>query len=428
MKKIILTLIILWGMIMAPMEARQVEERPQKGGLVLVWSDTLPGGYEELTALFYDTHHRHFQDPRAPRFLLIDRKGRVALGIGGYVKVTASYDFAGALPDRDFVTYDIPVPRNPAERSQFQMDASTSRLFLKLVGKNPVLGNYEVYVEGGFRGGEGAGLRLRQAYVSTRDFLIGQAHSTFTDPATASPTIDFEGPSGQTGSRRVMVRYTCHFHRDWQMALAAEIPSATYTLREGDNTAIRQRMPDIPLYLQYAWKDGRDHVRVSGLLRGLSYRDLLSAKNRMEFGWAVQLSGVAHLVPALTLYYQGVYGCGYSAYLNDLAGKGFDLIPDPSLPGELYAPKALGYVVGLQYAFTPRCFVSASYSQCRLYPRLGALPATAYRNGQYVVGNAVYQLSADCNIGVEYLYGSRTNRNGDSGCANRLNAMIQYNF
>lgn len=108
-------------------------------------------------AMFYDTRLLHFQDPRAPRFLLIDRKGRAALGIGGYVKATASYDFDGALPNRDFVTYDIPVPRNPAERNQYQMDASTTRLFLKLVGANSVLGKYTVYVESDFRGGQDYG-------------------------------------------------------------------------------------------------------------------------------------------------------------------------------------------------------------------------------------------------------------------------------
>ncbi len=428
MKKSMLVAIALCGIMVSPIKAQQEIQRPKESGLVLVWNDTLPGGYEELTALFYDTRHRHFQDPRAPRFLLIDRKGRAALGIGGYVKATASYDFAGALPNRDFVTYNIPVPRNPAEHSQYQMDASTSRLFLKLVGNNSILGKFEVYAEGGFREGSDGGFRLRQAYVSARGFLIGQTWSTFTDQAAAPPTIDFEGPSGQTGARNVMLRYTCRPHAHWQMALAVEMPSVTYTLREGYNLSIRQRMPDIPLYVQYAWNGGQDHLRVSALFRGLSYRNLLEMKNKTAFGWAVQLSGLAHLTPAITLYYQGVYGCGYETYLNDLGGEGFDLIPETTTSGNLYAPKALGYVVGLQYSFSSRCFVSASYSQCRLYPRAGTLSPGSYRYGQYVVGNAFYQLTADCSIGVEYLYGSRSNRNGASGSSNRFNAMIQYNF
>lgn len=36
-----------------------------------------------------------FHEPKAPRFLLTDRKGKFALGIGGYVKLAAEYDFGG---------------------------------------------------------------------------------------------------------------------------------------------------------------------------------------------------------------------------------------------------------------------------------------------------------------------------------------------
>ena len=41
-----------------------------------------------LVAVLYDTHDLHYADPSAPRFLFFDRKGKVALGIGGYIKGT----------------------------------------------------------------------------------------------------------------------------------------------------------------------------------------------------------------------------------------------------------------------------------------------------------------------------------------------------
>ncbi len=391
-----------------------------------LWSESSTN--DELLGMFYDTRYIHFQDPRAPRFLWFDREGRAALGIGGYVKATASYDFDGALPDKDFVTYDIPVPGNPAERNQYQMDASTTRLFLKLVGDNAALGKYTVYVEGDFRGGDHAGFRLNQAYVNARGFLVGQAWSTFVDPAAAPPTIDYEGPNGMTCVRNVMARYTLDLSSHWQMAMAVESPSVTYTLDEGYNTAIRQRMSDIPFYLQYAWNGGNSHIRASGLLRGLSYRDLVTSRNKSELGWAVQLSGLANITPKMTLFYQGVYGYGYGEYLNGLGGEGFDLIPDPDNQGRLYAPETLGYVAGLRYAFSPKFFMSSSYSQCRVYGKTGALPENAYRYAQYIVGNAFYNITPACSVGLEYLYGRRSNINREDGHANRINAMIQYSF
>ncbi len=435
MKKWLVSCICLVGMAISPMAAQQsrdvVEdwmEAPNPSQIIFLWGETPPSTNDGLIALFYDSGYRHFQDPRAPRFLFFDRKGRAALGIGGYVKATASYDFGGALPNRDFVTNAIPVPRNPAERSQFQMDASTTRLFLKLAGDNAILGKFVVYVESDFRGGQDYGLQLRQAYVNAHGFLAGQAWSTFVDPAAGPPTVDYEGANGATSVRNVQLRYTFNWTPRWQMALAVESPKTSYTLREGYNRSIRQRMPDLPMYIQYNWGESDNHVRVSGLLRGLSYRDLHTIDNRTVFGWAVQLSGMTHITPRLKLYYQGVYGEGYGGYVNDLIGQGFDLIPDPASPGKLYAPEILGYVAGVQYSFTPRCFASASYSQCRIYPKTGALEENAYRYTQYVVGNAFYKLTGDCNLGVEYLYGRRSNMNRMTGCANRVNAMIQYNF
>lgn len=394
--------------------------------IVFLWGGNAANS--ELIGMFYDTRQLHFQDPRAPRFLFVDRKGKVAFGVGGYVKVTASYDFDGAVPNRDFLTYDIPVPGNPAERNQFQMDATTSHLFFKLVGDNSVLGKYTVFIDGDFRAGQNYGFRLDQAYVQARGFLIGQTWSTFVDAAAAPPTIDYEGPTGMTSVRNVMMRYTFNMGKHWQMALAAEAPSVTCTLDGDYNAAINQRMPDIPFYIQYGWNGGHDHIRASGLLRGLSYRDLVAQRNRSVLGGAVQLSGVTHITRKLSLYYQGVYGYGYGEYLNGLNDEGFDLIPDPDTQGKLYAPETLGYVAGLQYAFSPKFFISASYSQSRVYSKQGALSPDSYRYAQYIVGNAFYNLTSDCSIGIEYLYGRRSNLNREDGQANRINTMIRYNF
>ena len=248
------------------------------------------------------------------------------------------------------------------------------------------------------------------------------------DPAAAPPTIDYEGPNGMTSVRNVMLRYTLDLSKHWQVALAAEAPSVTYTLSDGNNMAIRQRMPDIPFYVQYGWNEGNNHIRVSGLIRGLSYRDLMASRNKSVLGWAVQLSGLANITPKVMLYYQGVYGRGYDRYLNGLNGKGFDLIPDPNNQGKLYAPETLGYVAGIRYSFSQKFFISASYSQSRLYSKTGSLSENSYRYAQYIVGNAFYNLTPDCSIGLEYLYGRRSNMNREDGQANRINAMIQYNL
>ena len=382
----------------------------------------------EIIKAMYEANGRHFQDPRAPRFLFMDRKGKVALGIGGYVKGTMSVDMGGISDNLDFVTADIPVPKQADMLNQFQMDASTSRLFLKLVGRNTAVGNFSVYVESDFRGKDGHqyDLRLRQAYIRLGNLLFGRTRSTFADGAAGPPTIDFEGPSGSVSKKNTMIQYMQQIDKNWSWATSIESPSESYTVVKNESKSIKQRIPDIPAYMQYEWNDGQSHIRLSGLFRALSYRNLVKEENEYAIGWASQLSGMIAFSPRITFYYQAAYGKGYADYLNDLGGSGYDLIPDGD-GGKLKAPYALGIVGGLQYNLCKNLFVSASYSQCRLYDQ-ASLSDSAYKYGQYVVANAFYTPFSNCQVGIEFLYGNRHNHDGESGNAHRLNAMIQYNF
>lgn len=57
---------------------------------------------DEIIRIMNDRSQLRFHDPNAPRFLLTDQKGKFALGIGGYVRATAEYDFGGIVDDVDF--------------------------------------------------------------------------------------------------------------------------------------------------------------------------------------------------------------------------------------------------------------------------------------------------------------------------------------
>ena len=381
-----------------------------------------------LIRKMYEANGQHFQDPRAPRFLFMDKEGKVALGIGGYVKGTMSVDMDGISDNLDFVTADIPAPPQTTMRNQFQMDASTSRIFLKLVGNDTKVGDFTVYLETDFRGKNGHqyDLRLRQAFIQFGGWKLGKARTTFADAAASPPTIDFEGPSGSVSTKNTMIQYSHQFGKHWSTAMAIETPSASYTTDKNLSESIKQRIPDIPTYIQYAWDGGKSHIRLSNLFRFLSYRNLEQKDNKFAFGWASQLSGMITFSPHRKLYYQAAYGKGYADYLNDLGGAGYDLIPDGDT-GNLEAPYALGLVGGIQYNIHKNLFLSASFSQCRLYAD-GNLQGTDYRYGQYVAANVFYEPIDNCMVGFEYLYGNRHNIDGTSGDAHRINAMIQYHF
>lgn len=384
----------------------------------------------DLVAVLYDKTDLHFSDPDAPRFLFLDREGKVALGIGGYLKGTVQYDFDGMIDDgASFETYDIPVPSDPAARSQFYGNVNHSTIFLQLVGRSTRFGYYQMYIQTNFTGNgkTGYGMKLKQAWASLGNVTMGLARSTFVDGSAGTPTVDDQGPSGEMQGKNVLVRYAKTFGKGWRVAAGIEMPQMSVTVSDDTKCKkINPRVPDIPVNLQYAWDRGDSHVRLSGIFRNLYYRDLIAEKNRSQVGWAVQLSGVVDIAHTVDIFYQGAYGRGYGHYVNDLDGNGFDLVSSTT-PGKMTAPRTANFEVGARVNFTDNFFASASYSQARLFG-LGHLGGDTYRYGQYASVTAFYDIIPDLRIGLEYLHGSRTDFSGRSGHANRVIAMLQYSF
>lgn len=375
----------------------------------------------------YSRYNLAFEDPAAPRFLFLDKKGSVALGIGGYLKATGMYDMRGAVESNFFFTNMIPVPFNKAQSERFGATAAHSTIFLKLVSKPTKLGRIIVYIETDFLGDNGGyGLKLDQAYVKVGHITAGKVRSTFSDAPAMAPTVDDQGPSGQVTSKNMLIRYETADYSGFSAAVSIEVPPATYTLAPQTST-ISQRFPDIPLYLQYAW-NGDNHVRLTGLLRELSYRNDANATNHFETGWGVQFSVISKIVGGLGIFGHYTYGKGIASYINDLAGEGYDLVPNGI--GKMKAPGTSGWTAGLQYNFSSDFFATASFSQARLYNNKGqGLPAAStYDMGQYLAVNAFYNVIPDLRLGIEYLHGNRRNADGVTGKANRIEAMVQYSF
>lgn len=376
-------------------------------------------------ATMYSRENLAFEDPASPRFLFLDKKGKVALGIGGYLKAVAMYDFSGAIDNNLFVTNMIPAPFDPAQRNRFGATANHSTIFLKMVATDTPLGRVIVYIQTNFSGdGGNYGLQLKQAYVTVGHLTLGKARSTFADGPAMAPTVDDQGPSGQVSSKNMLVQYASPSYNGFSWAISAELPSASYTTGAGARS-ISQRFPDIPAYVQYSWASG-SHVRLSGILRELSYRDNVQASNHFATGWGVQVSAVGSIAGGLGFFGHYTYGKGISAYVNDLCDEGLDLVP-AATDGKLHAPAVAGLTGGLRYDFSSKVFATASYSRAQLYKSAEIGPHT-YRYGQYVTANVFYNPWGDLRLGLEYIHGTRKNADGEHGRANRFEAMVQYSF
>lgn len=383
----------------------------------------------DLVGLIYSRENLYFNEPGAPRFLFFDKEGKIAFGIGGAVRGTARYDFDGSIDDGpNFTTYDIPIPGNKARRQALGADASNSSIFMKLVGRSRRFGYYSAYIQTKFNGSEsGYGLSLKQAYLTLGAFTAGLTHSTFVDTKAGVPTIDEQGPSGATTVRNIQLRYSPRINSHLSAGVAVEFGKMSMTDRADVIGNAAQRIPDIPAYIQYRWHGGASHIRLSGILRTLSYYDLVQDKNRMKTAWGAQLSGYVALPAWLTLYYQAAYGAGIAEYVNDLSGDGLDLIPVGN-SGRAIAPKTLGLVGGIQFSKN-NFLASTSWDMCRMYNQSAVGDcATSYRRASYFTVNAFYTMFSDLQFGVEYTRGLRRNMNGQHNTANRISVLVQYSF
>ena len=427
MKTFLKSAVLLLGLGLLPSysQAQKVVVEDDEPNSVVFVSRDKAG--DELISIFNDPERKRFHDPGAPRFLLTDRKGRFALGIGGYVKAVGEYDFGGISDDVDFYPSLIPNKGQTKVRNQFQVDATTSTIFLKLVGRTKNLGDLVVYTAGNFRG-DGKTFELQNAYASFLGFTIGYDYGLFMDLSALPPTIDFAGPNGQIFYRATQFRYERKFGKGWKAGIGVEMPTVDGITNTHMNIS-KQRMPNFPAYLQYGWNSS-SLIRVAGIVRSMTYDNLVDNKLDSEVGWGAFVSSTFNLSKKLQFFGQASYGKGIGQFLNDLSNLNVDIVPDPVKEGAMQVLPMMGWYAGLQYNICPKIFVSSTYSQSRLYSDndYPETPSGQYRYGQYLVANVFWNVTSDLQVGAEYLRGWRTDFNDETRHANRMNVSVQYSF
>lgn len=378
---------------------------------------------------FVETHRGGFEQPYLPQMIFSSRTNKIAFAIGGNVNMRVGYDFKGIVNNRDFIPADIPIPGNYNSRQKLMMDASTSSIYFKAVANNSTLGRVVAMFEADFRGSNtGYTPRVRLAYVSLYGFTLGRDVTTFCDLNSSPQTIDFEGPNSYTLDYSTMIRYSHTFGRSFSMGIAAEMPRVSATYGE-TFTSIHQRVPDFPMYVQFNWgRRANSHVRVTGLLRNMYYHNQTKGENQSEFGWGVQLSGNIAIGERWNTYINGVYGKGVSSYVRDLKGAGMDLVVGVDDPTKLRTVPMYGWMAAGKFNIMRGLSISGGYSEVNVERKTGFWSPSQYKKGQYIFGNIFCHFTPRFEMAIEYLYGTHKNMAGNKNSANRIQAMVKYNF
>lgn len=378
-----------------------------------------------VIANFYYDQFRHFQDPEAPYFLFMSKDAGLAMGIGGAVRMRGYFDWGGAVPASGFAPYLIPMTPDPTRPRQLGTTPAGTCLFFRVIGRNKLLGQYQLYIEANFNGYSARDLHLKKAYAIINDVTVGYAASTFSDPAAVPPTVDAQGPNNKITPTRVLIRYMPSFGR-YSVGVSAETPDTEVAVDGVSTARVASYLPEGAALVQYQWAPGQ-HVRLAGIVRNLAYRNLREQANHNVTGWGLQISSVAHPAYPLTTYFTASYGHGYQQLGGDMLIGSYDLVANPSEPGSLYAPAGFGWCLGLQYNFRPNLFASVSASQARYLPAHSVDPSS-YKYGVFTAANIFWNMTPRMQVAAEFDWGMRRNFSGAHKAARRIGLMCQLSF
>ncbi|MBD5187771.1 MAG: hypothetical protein HDS96_01445 [Bacteroidales bacterium] len=378
-----------------------------------------------VTQFYYD-QFRNSQDPDMPYFMFMSKGANMMLGVGGGVRLRAFYDWNGAMPTNAFSPYTIPIPADASASRRFNTTPSGTYFNLRLIGHNDVIGAYGLYIEADFTGYNGRDLKLKKSYAVVRDFTVGYASSTFSDAAAQPAIVDAAGPNNKFSNTNVLVRYMPCFKNKWYVAASIETPSTAIDVSRGGVKAASNWLPDAAAFVQYEWAKGQ-HVRLSGIVRSLSYMTTANDLHHNLAGWGVQASAVGKPEQHLTLYATVNYGHGYAGLGGDLLHGQYDLVSNPENPTELYAPAAMGWCAGVQYNFRPNLFATLAASQTHYMPRDGVAP-NEYKHGTMACANVFWSIIPRLTVAAEYDWGMRRNFSGEHKAASRVNVSAMFTF
>ena len=371
------------------------------------------------------------------------------LELYGFVQLDAIQDFQRVNPDWDATLRPSRIPTTKGEfggDGQSVFSVRQSRLGAKASGTladRPYEAKFEFDLFGtGVDAGQTT-FRVRHMYAKWGPFMAGQTNTLFMDGDIFPNVLDYWGPTGMVFVRNPQIRWTFLSDDHWEAAVALEHPSddidpGNIRLIDEDiaaNLQSDEQLPDLTAAVRYGGDWG--HVRLAGILRKIGYETRGTAGNEPdghETGWGLNATGALKLglaTPRLGI----VYGRGIATYMND---GGMDLapavatFPDPQNGAIILVPRAeavklLGISAYVDFQWAKQWSSALGYSFTKV-DNTNFQDATAFHKGEYASVNLLYAPAENVLAGAEFLWGRRTDNDGDEGSDTRLQTSFKWSF
>jgi hypothetical protein len=340
------------------------------------------------------------------------------IGLHGLVEFQIIHDTVG-LNNNRFDTATIPVDGAPSQ-TKFNVNPTQVRIS----STTPVPeGRLNTMISMDFNGQlDRPEPRLRIAYgefVSDDlgfGLLGGQAYATMLDLRAVPETLDFAGPAALWQLREPLLRFTKSLAEGMITEVSIETPENVSYINADKLT----RWPDFAVAGTWL-ANGKyiKHLRLAGLARDLRAEGTEGTDGSEDsaLGWAV--TGSAKLGPPFlgakdNFKFTVHYGDGYGTQLKGGPTEGaFNTVNS-----ELETIGIFGSFGGIQHFWSDQWRSNLVYGYVNS-DNPGFVSGDTFDNTNYVAADLIWNPYKRVNLGVEYLWGRRENKNGESGTSNR---------
>ncbi len=357
-----------------------------------------------------------------------------AMKIGLMIWTSTVQTFSALGSDTQFLTYSIPAQGTPeaGQGPRLSLWAAPSRFNLDVRTPTEV-GMMRAYLEADAAGANKT-FRLRHAYFQYGRVLIGQMWSAFSDPLADHEDVDFEGLNAENVTRQAQIRVGVPLKHGYRLAIAAEYPTASI-----DGGQAVNQFPDLIAAVTKEFPGG--HLRGSLVLRAI--RGQLSSQPNVIHSAQAMGGSLSGVVPVGgrgwtahdRVIFQVTAGKGIARYINDLNSCNCGMDASFGADGSLHALTAWGAYAGYEHhwehVWNPLHLSLNNVHTSLIWGRvavsnLAYMPSTTYKTTDRVSLSALWSPVPYTDIGLEYIWGQRTNQGGSRGTATQLQLRARF--
>lgn len=351
--------------------------------------------------------------------------GNTEFNLYGNVRMDGSYQVEGSSRDLPYNHINaVALEGNNESSDRLRSTLSATRLGMDFkapvgAGDKALSGKIEVDFLGGDKFDN---LRIRHAYMSYANWLIGQTWSNFAVPDYMPETVDALAYAGGAVKRFPQVRYTAKFSPQTNLVVAAEDPK--------DNS-ITQRLPALTARLNHQFAD---NMSVSA--RAMGHEKRINSDE--EMAWGVGLGAKYDVTPSTTLkadYYHVKGDSSFVSFANTGTIQGANGLEQSEFDS---------ITVGLTQKFNDKLRGTLGYGYMKFdddqdYINALSNKSAANKDLWQAWANIFYSPRKPLSFGLEYVYGERKAYgpvldeddqpvSGRTGEDNRINMVAIYNF